>query len=156
MTNTLPPRRSARESAVGQKKHKRTPIDIGLALITPLVGQEFLDKHKLRDPLNRGLRYGVKTVFSVAGATNRQFKRVSGAGAGPTRLKKSGADYFDLTPDDDQKLIVETVDQFAEEVLRPAAREADEAASYPQDVIAKAGELGITAINVPEDFEGIA
>jgi alkylation response protein AidB-like acyl-CoA dehydrogenase len=156
MTNTLPERRSARESAVGLQRHKRTPTDIGLALITPLVGQEFLDKYNLRDPLNRGLRYGVKTVFSVAGATNRQFKRVSGARRGPTRLKTAGADYFDLTPDDDQKLIVETVDQFAEEVLRPVAREADEAASYPQDLIAKATELGITAINVPEDFEGIA
>ena len=28
-------------------------IDIGLALITPLVGQEFLDRYGLRDPLNR-------------------------------------------------------------------------------------------------------
>ncbi len=82
MTNTID-RNSARapkrESAVGLRKHKRTPTDIGLALITPIVGQEFLDKHNLRDPLNRGLKYGVKQVFSVVGATNRQFKRVSGA-----------------------------------------------------------------------------
>ena len=81
---------------------------------------------------------------------------MSGAKGGPTRLKASGADYFDLTPDDDQKMIVETVSEFAEEVLRPAAREADESASYPADLVAKASELGITAINVPEDFDGIA
>src|SRR6185295_248754 len=118
MTNTLPSKkRSSRESAVGAHKHKRTPTDIGLALITPIVGQEFLDKHNLRDPLNRGLRYGVKQVFSVVGATNRQFKKVSGATSGPTRLKASGADYFDLTPDEDQKMIVATVSEFAEEVL---------------------------------------
>jgi alkylation response protein AidB-like acyl-CoA dehydrogenase len=156
MTNTLPARRSARESAVGLQKHKRTPIDIGLALITPLVGQDFLDRYNLRDPLNRGLRYGVKTVFSVAGAANRQFKRVSGTKGGPTRLKTSGAGYFDLTPDDEQKMIVETVSEFAEEVLRPAARQADEAAGYPADVVAKAAELGVTAINIPENFDGIA
>ncbi len=162
MTNTID-RKSARaaksagrESAIGLQKHKRTPTDIGLALITPIVGQEFLDRYKLRDPLNRGLKYGVKQVFSVAGATNRQFKQVSGARSGPTRLKASGADYFDLTPDDDQKMIVETVNEFAEEVLRPAAREADESASYPADLVAKANELGITAINIPEDFDGIA
>ncbi len=125
-------------------------------MITPIVGQEFLDKHNLRDPLNRGLKYGVKQVFSVVGATNRQFKKVSGAKSGPTRLKASGADYFDLTPDDDQKMIVETVSEFAEEILRPAAREADESASYPADLVAKANELGITAINIPEDFDGIA
>ena len=90
MTNTID-RKSARapEEATGARapsdvhKHKRTPTDIGLALITPIVGQEFLDKHNLRDPLNRGLKYGVKQVFSVVGATNRQFKKVSGGQARP-------------------------------------------------------------------------
>src|SRR5215212_4921152 len=162
MTNTIDrksaraPKKNGRESAVGAHKHKRTPTDIGLALITPIVGQEFLDKHNLRDPLNRGLKYGVKQIFSVAGATGRQFKKVAGAKSGPTRLKASGADYFDLTPDDDQKMILETVEEFAEEILRPAARDADDAASYPPDLIAKAAELGITANNIPEDYDGIA
>jgi alkylation response protein AidB-like acyl-CoA dehydrogenase len=164
MTNTLPsengakprPKRTGKESAVGRQKHKRTAIDIGLALITPIVGQEFLDRYKLRDPLNRSLKYGIKQVFSAAGASTRQFKRIQGLGKAPTRLKASGADYFDLTPDDDQKMILETVEEFAEEILRPAARDADDAASYPPDLIAKAAELGITAINIPEDFDGIA
>ena len=157
MTNTLPSKkRSSRESAVGMHKHKRTATDIGLALITPIVGQEFLDRYNLRDPLNRSLKYGVKQAFSAAGASTRQFKRIQGLGKAPTRLKASGADYFDLTPDDDQKMILETVEEFAEEILRPAARDADAAASYPQDLIAKAAELGITAINIPEDFDGIA
>jgi alkylation response protein AidB-like acyl-CoA dehydrogenase len=164
MTDNLPsnngstprPKRSGRESAVGLRKHKRSATDLGLALVTPLVGQEFLDRYNLRDPLNRGLKYGVKQVFSVAGAANRQFKRVKGAQSGPTRLKKSGSDYFDLTPDDEQKMIVDTVCEFAEEVIRPAARDADESLAYPPDLVAKAAELGITAINVPEDFDGIA
>jgi alkylation response protein AidB-like acyl-CoA dehydrogenase len=161
MTNPIPatngrPKRTGRTTAVGEHKHKRTGIDISLALLTPIVGQEFLDKYHLRDPLNRTLRYGVKTMFSAAGATNRQFKKVQGVRGGPTRLKASGKDYFDLTPDEDQKLIVETVEQFAEEILRPAAHDADEAATYPPDLIAKAAELGVTAVNVPEDFDGIA
>ena len=160
MTNTVPSKNgsksSGKESAVGLQKRKRTATDIGLALITPIVGQEFLDRHNLRDPLNRTLRYGVKQVFSAAGASTRQFKRIQGLGKAPTRLKASGADYFDLTPDEDQKLILETVSEFADEILRPAARDADDAAGYPPDLIAKAAELGITAINIPEDFEGIA
>src|SRR6201993_1274518 len=168
MTNTLPsktasPHRAkrrgkpaARESAVGMRRHKRTPTDIGLALITPIVGQEFLDRYHLRDPLNRALRYGIKQAFSVAGASTRQFERIQGLRSGPARLKASGKNYFDLTPDEDQKLIVETVSEFAAEVLRPAARNADDAAAYPADLISKAAELGITAINVPEDFDGIA
>ena len=160
MTNAQPSKNgskpSGKESAVGLQKHKRTATDIGLALITPIVGQEFLDRYNLRDPLNRTLKYGVKQVFSAAGASTRQFKRIQGLGKAPTRLKASGADYFDLTPDEDQKLILETVSEFADEILRPAAHDADNAASYPPDLIAKAAELGITAINIPEDFDGIA
>ena len=109
MTNALPSKPTsgrARDSAAGQYKHKRSMTDIGLALITPLVGREFLDRYGLRDPLNRGLKYGVKQVFSTAGATSRQFKRIQGLGKAPTRLRPSGADYFDLTPDDDQKMIL--------------------------------------------------
>ena len=164
MTNTLPansgtnqrPKRSGSESAVGLQRHKRTATSVGIALITPLFGQEFLDKYGLRDPLNRGLRYGVKTTFSAIGASTRQFKRVQSLGEPATRLKPSGADYFDLTPDDEQKMIVETISEFAEEILRPAAYDADDTATPPADLIAKAAELGITAINVPEDFDGIA
>jgi alkylation response protein AidB-like acyl-CoA dehydrogenase len=149
-------KRRGRKSAVGLQPHKRTGVDIAIALITPLVGQEFLDKYQLRDPLNRALRYGTKTIFSTAATTSRQFKRVQNLRTGPTRLKSSGKDYFDLSPDDEQKMIVETLEEFAEEVLRPAAHDADEAATYPHDLIAKAAELGITAINIPEDFDGIA
>ncbi|MGE2728333.1 acyl-CoA dehydrogenase family protein [Mycolicibacterium vaccae] len=156
MTNTLPSQRRDHESAVGLQKHKRSATDIGLALITPLLGQEFLDKYNLRDPLNRGLRYGVKQAFSAAGASTRQFKKIQGLGKPATRLAPGGSDLFDLTPDDDQKMIVETVEEFAEEILRPAAHDADDAASYPPDLITKAAELGITAINIPEDFDGIA
>ena len=149
-------KRRGNQNGVGLQPHKRTGIDIAIALLTPLVGQEFLDKYHLRDPLNRGLRYGTKTIFSTAAATSRQFKRVQSLRGGPTRLKSSGRDYFDLTPDDDQKMIVDTVDEFAEEILRPAAPDADEAATYPPDLIARAAELGITAVNIPEDFDGIA
>jgi alkylation response protein AidB-like acyl-CoA dehydrogenase len=164
MTNTLPSKngskkrivRSGSQSAVGLQKHKRTPTSVGLALLTPLLGQEFLDKYGLRDPLNHGLRYGVKTAFSALGASTRQFNRVQNLGKPATRLKPSGSDYFDLTPDDEQQMIVETIGEFAEEILRPAAYDADDAASHPTELIAKAAELGITAINIPEDFDGIA
>ncbi len=166
MTNTVSPKSTRRtkrratsagdESRVGLRRRKRGPLDIGLALITPIVGQEFLDKYHLRDPLNRTVRYGIKQGFSVAGASTRQFKRIQGMRGGPSRLKPSGKGYFDLTPDDEQKMIVDTVSEFAEEVLRPAAREADDAATYPADMISRAAELGITAITISEDFEGIA
>ena len=149
-------KRRRRKTGVGLQPHRRTGIDITMALLTPIMGQEFLDKYRLRDPLNRGLRYGTKTIFSTAGAASRQFKRVQNLRSGPTRLKSSGKDFYDLRPDDEQKMIVETLEDFAEEILRPAAADADAAATYPSDLIAKAAELGITAVNIPEDFDGIA
>ena len=73
MTNTVPSRSGrARDSAVRRHRPRRNVTDIGLALLTPLVGKEFLDRHGLRTPFNRGLQYGVTRVFSAAGATTRQ------------------------------------------------------------------------------------
>lgn len=158
MTNTIPPAPSARarNSAVGKFSPKRSVLDVGMGLLTPLLGQEFLDRHHLREPLNRALMLGTKHGFSAVGASTRQFKKVQNLGKPATRLAPSTADYFDLTPDDDQKMIVETVKEFAEEVLRPAAHAADDAAAYPASLITKAAELGITAIKIPETFDGIA
>lgn len=154
------PSSRSRESAVGEHRPKRTVIDVGMSLLTPLLGREFLDRRGLRDPLNRALKSGVQHGFAAIGASKRQFTRIQGLGKPPTRLadagSPAGAGYFDLTPDDDQRMIVETVSEFAEEFLRPSAREADEAAATPAGLLAKAAELGITAIKVPEEFDGIA
>jgi alkylation response protein AidB-like acyl-CoA dehydrogenase len=146
----------ARDSAVGLRRPKRNILDRGMALLTPVISSDFLDRRGLRMRFNKVLKFGAQHGFSAIGATTRQFTKVQGLGKPPARLAPTGAGYFDLTPDDDQKMIVETVSQFAEEFLRPAARDADDAAAYPSDLITRAAELGITAINVPPDFEGIA
>jgi alkylation response protein AidB-like acyl-CoA dehydrogenase len=143
------------DSAVGLRRRRRTALDLGLGLLTPVLGAGFLDRRGLRGPLNRALKSGVRQGFTAAGAVTRQFRAVAARGA-PARLETARADYFDLTPDDDQKMIVETVERFAEEILRPAARAADDAAAHPPDLMARAAELGITAITVPGDFDGIA
>ena len=79
-------KRREHKSAIGLQTHKRTGVDIAIALITPLVGREFLDKYQLRGPLNRALRYGTKTVFSTAATSSREFKRIQNLRGGPTRI----------------------------------------------------------------------
>ena len=155
MVPTRPPSARSRDSAIGQYKHKRSVTDFGLGLLAPVLGGKFLDRYHLRGPFNRGLKFGVTRVFSAAGASTRQFKKIQGVGKPPTRLEPSTADYFDLTPDDDQKMIVETVNEFAEEFLRPAARDADTAAASPPELIAKAAELGITAISCTPSYPAV-
>ena len=152
----MAPSARARNSAVGSHRPRRSALDVGMGLLTPLIAGDFLDRRGLRDRFNKVLKFGVQHGFSAAGASARQFTRIGNLGRPPARLEPTRAGYFDLTPDDDQKMIVETVAQFAEEILRPAAREADDAAGFPPDLIAKAAELGVTAIKVPEDFDGIA
>ncbi len=57
---------------------------------------------------------------------------------------------IDFEPSEEQGLIVETVHQFAEQEIRPIARECDESGSIPEKLLATAHELGLVANALPE------
>ncbi len=57
---------------------------------------------------------------------------------------------IDFQPDDEQQLVIETVRQFAENEIRPLARDCDESAKIPDGVLAQAHELGLVANALPE------
>ena len=59
---------------------------------------------------------------------------------------------FELT--EEQRMIRDTVEAFATEEIRPAARPADEAGQVPSDLIAKIWELGLIRGVLPEEFGG--
>ncbi len=59
---------------------------------------------------------------------------------------------FELTSE--QKLIKKTARQFAEEVIRPKAKEYDEHCTYPHDVIEEAQKLDLLAPAIPEEYGG--
>jgi alkylation response protein AidB-like acyl-CoA dehydrogenase len=61
---------------------------------------------------------------------------------------------IDFEPSDEQKLIVETVRQFAAGEVRPRARECAETRKLPDDVIARAHELGLVANALPSEHGG--
>ena len=61
---------------------------------------------------------------------------------------------IDFEPSDEQKLIVETVRQFATTEVRPRARECSEARKLPDDVLARAHELGLVANALPNEHGG--
>ena len=129
-----------------------------MRLVTTITGSDLAERYHLREPINRATYEGTKTGFRTLRAATRAFARVTGNGK-PTRLpdgNAKGKDFFDLTPDDDQQMIVDTVREFAAEILRPAAHDADAATAAPSDLLARAAELGITTINIPEEFDGAA
>ncbi len=60
---------------------------------------------------------------------------------------------FALT--DEQKALRELAHEFAENEIRPKAAEYDEHQTHPADVIAKAHELGLMNLHVPEEYGGL-
>ncbi|MFN7105938.1 MAG: acyl-CoA dehydrogenase family protein, partial [Pyrobaculum sp.] len=54
---------------------------------------------------------------------------------------------------DEHKLVVKTIREFVENIIRPRAREIDRG-MYPRDLLKKLGELGLLAPTVPPEYGG--
>jgi acyl-CoA dehydrogenase len=57
-------------------------------------------------------------------------------------------------PTEEQELVRDTMSSFAREVLRPAAREADEKNEVPAAVVERGWELGLVQTSIPEALGG--
>ena len=55
---------------------------------------------------------------------------------------------------EEQKLLRDTVRRFAEEVVKPRAKEIDETGEFPRSFFDQAGELGLAGVAVPEEYGG--
>src|SRR6266566_9878304 len=65
----------------------------------------------------------------------------------------AGGVSFGLT--NEQKALRDLAHDFAEREIRPKEREYDEGSIHPADVIAKAHELGLMNVHIPEAFGGL-
>src|SRR5205085_10166263 len=70
----------------------------------------------------------------------------------PMAVATAGGVSFALT--DQQKALRELAHEFAVKEIRPRAAEYDEHSTHPADVIAKAHELGLMNVHVPEEYGG--
>ena len=66
--------------------------------------------------------------------------------------RRLGGVSFELT--DEQKALRELAHEFAEREIRPRAAEYDERSTHPADVLAKAHEVGLMNLHVPEELGG--
>jgi alkylation response protein AidB-like acyl-CoA dehydrogenase len=131
-------------------------MGIGLAVLNRIASSPIVDKLKLRASTEKAVYRGAKGGFRVAGAAGRTFKRVKGSGK-PTRLAKTGdSGVFDLTPTEDQQMIVGVIKEFAAEVLRPGALVAETSNDTPKEVLAQTSEFGLTLLNIPEALGGLS
>jgi short/branched chain acyl-CoA dehydrogenase len=60
----------------------------------------------------------------------------------------------DFEPSDEQRLLRDTVRAFAREEVGPVAEELDRTKSFPYELVAKMGELGLMGIPFPEEHGG--
>ncbi len=67
-------------------------------------------------------------------------------------MEELGKHYIELT--EEQKVIRDTVKEFANEKIKPHIEEWDEAEYFPIEIFKELGELGFLGILVPEEFGG--
>jgi alkylation response protein AidB-like acyl-CoA dehydrogenase len=61
---------------------------------------------------------------------------------------------IDFEPSEEQQLVIDTVRAFAQNEVRPRARDCDEAGKLPGELLEAAHELGLVANALPEAFGG--
>ena len=61
---------------------------------------------------------------------------------------------YSFEPSDEQKMLMDAVNRFATNDLRPAARPADESGELPRSLIGKGWELGVLQASIPEAYGG--
>jgi alkylation response protein AidB-like acyl-CoA dehydrogenase len=127
---------------------------VGLRALNRLASNPLIDRFGLRDPAQRVLHGASKATVRTATRAGRTFAATQKLSK-PARQPRSGrSDLFDLTPDDEQQMLRESVRDFGLAKLRPAAQAADDACAAPSELLAQANELGLTMVGVPDELGG--
>ena len=136
---------------------KQDPIGLAVSMLNRLAQTSVLDRLGLRKQTERVVFETTRAGFRTVGTVSRSFKRRGRAGAKPVRVPSAAAKgLFDLTPTEDEQMLVDVVTEFAEEMLRPAAAEANDACAAPEEVLKASLEIGLPILGVPEELDGIS
>ena len=138
-------------------KEKTDPIGLAVAVLNRLARTSALDRFGLRKPAERAVFEATRSGFRTVGAVNRQFARAGKRRGRPTRVPSAaGTGRFDLTPTDDEQMLVDVVRELAAEMIRPAAAAANDATAAPEQVLKAGQEIGLPLLGVPEELGGIS
>lgn len=119
-----------------------------LTLLNRMAQADWPDRLKLRKPLEKLIYRGSRASFKLA--ADRAVK----GGRGPRPAEADA--LFDLSLSDEQQMLVQMLQEFARDVLRPAALGADAQAAIPAAVLNQAQALGLTHYGVSEAQGGMA
>jgi len=138
-------------------RESRDPIGFAVLALNKLAQSDLIDRIGLRKQTERGVFTVTRSGFKVAGAASRAFARRGKRGVEGVRVPATNpSGVFDLTPTEDEQMLVDVVKEFAAEVLRPAAAEANETCAAPDELLASSLEIGLPILGVPEKLGGIS
>lgn len=138
------------------ENEKRDPIGLAVAALNRFAQSDLIDRLGLRRTSEQTVYRVTSAGFKTAGAASRAFARAGKAKAGARVPNAQPTGLFDLTPTEDEQMLVDVVREFAEEVVRPAAAEANEACAAPDELLKASLEIGLPILGVAEDLGGIA
>ena len=135
----------------------RDPIGFAVAGLRKLSQSPALDRLGVRKQTEQVVFTVTRSGFKTMAATSRAFKKKGKQGAPGVRVPNAiPQGVFDLTPTEDEQMLVDVVTEFAAEVVRPAAAEADEACAAPDELLKSSLEIGLPILGVPEELGGIS
>jgi hypothetical protein len=122
----------------------------GLRVLNRIADSPIVERLGLEDRAQKLVYEGAKRAAETAA---RAAKRLSAKRAAdrPRTSKK-----FDLSLSEQQQLMRDTLRRFSDDLMQPAAREADERSAPPDDFLETFNELGAIAMSVPEALGGEA
>ncbi len=137
-----------------QQNFAERSMAVGLRALNWLAASDLLDRLGLREPTERLLHGASKSTARTAARAGRTFAAAQKLSR-PARQPKAGrTDLFDLEPTDEQRMLTDSVREFALAKLRPAAEAADAECAAPDALLSQANELGLSMVGVPEELGG--
>jgi hypothetical protein len=90
-------------------------MGLGLRALNRLAGSDVVDRLGVRGPAERALYRATRDGFRVAGRAGRTFSAATRRSAAVRPRTTGGGGLFDLTPSDEQEMLVEAWRAFAAE-----------------------------------------
>ncbi|GCD89107.1 acyl-CoA dehydrogenase family protein [Nocardioides sp. LS1] len=138
-------------------QESRDPIGLAVAALSLVAQSDLIDRIGLRKRTEQAVFTVTRNGFKTMTAASRTFARGGKKDAPGVRVPAATPKgVFDLTPTEDEQMLVDVVTEFADEVVRPAAAEADETCTAPEALLKASLEIGLPILGVPESLGGIS
>jgi len=138
-------------------QESRDPIGFAVAALSRVAQSDLIDRLGLRKQAEQAVFTVTRSGFKTMTTASRGFTKAGKKGKPGVRVPAAAAKgVFDLTPTEDEQMLVDVVTEFADEVVRPSATEADESCEAPEALLKASLEIGLPILGVPEALGGIS